>query len=105
MYMNEYDVEDALRRFDTDETPNLAHASLALYRLMRWTNSNSDGWPYWPKPARAATRVMELIETARKRERNGTLRDATEAEVKTALRPVKSFLTRHGADTRAIVGG
>jgi hypothetical protein len=104
MFMNEYDIEEALRRFDRDDTPNLAHASLSLYRLMRWTNSNSDGWPYWPKPRNAAKRVVEMLETARTQERNGTLRDANDAELKAALRPVKSFLTRHGADTHAIVG-
>lgn len=112
MYMNVYEIGEATRLFDTDETPNLDRAARALYHLMRWTNSHSDGWVYWVKPQRAATRLMDLLGAhtyaARFGYYQGTatpLRDATPAELTAALRPVKSFLTRQGEDWRTVIGG
>lgn len=97
-FMNEWDIEESRQRFQ--DHPILGPATETLENLKEWTNRNSDGWPYWPKPARAAARLMELIE------RDGTARylrsedrdDATEAELRAALRPIKAFRTRHGAD-------
>jgi hypothetical protein len=96
-YMNTYEIEDAARRFRDHAI--LGPAVQTLTNLMNWTNENSDGWAYWPKPARAAARLMLLIEGDdprsavfdRKRE------DVTLAEYRKALAPIKSFRTRQGA--------
>jgi hypothetical protein len=89
-FMNEYDVEDALARFDPDVTPNRVRAAENLARLVEWTNSNSDGWPYWTKPARAAAKVMDLLEgdgTWADRNRLES-EDCTAAELAKALAPI-----------------
>lgn len=98
--MNEYDVEDALMRwFHEEDQPNLQRGARILYRLMRWTNERSDGWGYWRKPSQAARKLMALIENGRELNRRnyGDLIDVTEAELKAALTPIKSFLTREKA--------
>lgn len=94
MWMNEYDVEDALRRVDPEETPNLAGAVIALANLVSWTNSNSDGWPYWAKPGNAAKSLQALIQGVDRYDPQ----DVTAAQVTKALSPVKAFLTRQGVD-------
>lgn len=103
MWMNEYEVESAIRLFDDPDTPNLYAAAESLAQLVEWTNSNSDGWPYWPKPAKAATRLMDLLQMAQRQAYNGTLRDASAADLTTALRPVKAFLTRQGVDSATVL--
>jgi hypothetical protein len=95
--MNDYDIARAQRAFA--DHPVLGPAIETLGNLVVWTNCHSDGWAYWPKPCRAAKRLMEMIE------RDGTWEfsqgerlDATEAEYKAALRPIKAFRTRYGGD-------
>jgi len=107
LFMNEWDIEDAQRRFYPDETPNLAAAAQILAVLAAWTNANSDGWAYWPKPVRAAKRLMELLQAgeARNRNRYDEPVDATDAELATALTPVKAFLTRQGVEYEFTIGG
>lgn len=90
MWMNEYDIESALSRYNEHETPNLVHGVRVLYRLMNWTNDHSDGWPYWKKPANAAKSLMDLIQSVDRFDP----KDVTEAQLKSALRPIKAFLTR-----------
>jgi hypothetical protein len=92
MWMNEWDIEEAIRRFDRPDTPNLGQGALILDRLMRWTNRNSDGWPYWSKPSNAARSLMKLLQAA---DRYDPV-DVTPAELKKALSPIKAFLTRQG---------
>jgi hypothetical protein len=94
-FMNEGDIEDAAWRWR--DHPILGPATRTLANLKDAANANSDGWAYWPKPARAAAKLMELIEG------DGTRRffqepreDATEAVLKKALAPVRSFRTRSG---------
>jgi hypothetical protein len=92
--MNEYDVNDAVVR--RAGHPTLGPATQTLANLVRVANENSDGWCYWPKPARAAAKLMELIEgdgtwEATRGERN----DVTAAQVKAAYRPIRAFLTRN----------
>jgi hypothetical protein len=96
-FMNEWDIERAESHWAYH--PILGPATQTLRNLANWTNRNSDGWAYWPKPGRAAAKLMELIE------RDGTSaytygerEDVTLAEYAAALRPIKSFRTRHGAD-------
>ncbi|QWY81380.1 hypothetical protein SEA_RIZWANA_83 [Arthrobacter phage Rizwana] len=96
--MNQYDVEEAAERwFSPEETPNLHEGAQILLRLLRWTNSHSDGWAYWPKPSRAAAKLIEVLE-AKRRERFDGPDDITEAELRKLVSPIKAFLTRQGAD-------
>lgn len=95
MFMNEYDIEESLRFTAYNELPNLRKGAEVLSNLKDWTNSHSDGWPYWPKPARAASRLMEALQEAtRSHYRGREVKDLTDAELTAALRPIKSFLTR-----------
>lgn len=103
--MNEYDIDFATMRFERCDTPNRLKACIVIERLAYWANSNSDGWAYWPKPARAAASLMALIESttsAADDEQERT--DATDAELRKALSPVKSFLTRQGVDYAQVIG-
>lgn len=101
-FMNEYDVAEANRRWDGHTV--LGPAVKTLVNLMEWTNSHSDGWAYWPKPARAAEKLMALIEGDDHPEgRRGAMFDHERADVtaeslKAALRPIKAFRTRQEAD-------
>lgn len=97
MFMNEYEVNDALQRYAGH--PILGPATRTLEELVYWTNTHSDGWAYWPKPCRAAAKLQELLTG------DGTwfYRDqlagsVNEAEYRKALKPIKAFRTRQGAD-------
>lgn len=100
--MNDYDIARAVRRYATH--PILGPASRTLANLRDAANHNSDGWAYWPKPARAAAKLMEMIERDVMIERDGTWQyfndparaDVTSAEYKAALRPIRAFRTRSG---------
>jgi hypothetical protein len=101
MWMNEYEVEEAANRFgaQADETPNLYAGARVLYALMRWTNDNSDGWPYWQKPGKAAKNLMDALHMATQAYYRGTLvGDMTDEQLAKALTPIKAFLTRQGVD-------
>lgn len=103
-WMNEHEVERALDQFEPERrdawgetpVPNLARGARLLYSLMNWTNSCSDGWPYWRKPAAAAARLMDLLKKAEDADRAGELTDITPAQLIAAERPIKAFLTRNG---------
>jgi hypothetical protein len=101
-WLNEYEVGEAIRSAEFngqfgDDHPNALKGAQVLDRLMRWTNSNSDGWPYWKLPSNAAKRLMEALyvryfSAYDKR----VTADMTDAELKAALTPIRSFLRRHG---------
>ena len=96
-FMNEWDIDEAEHQHG--DHPILGPAIQTLRNLVEWTNRNSDGWAYWPKPTRAAARLMEMIE----RDGSSTYRfdvareDVTLAEYRAALRPIKAFRTRQAA--------
>ena len=94
-YMNDYDIERASRQYR--DHPILGPAVQTLKNLVSWTNSHSDGWAYWPKPARAAASLMELIDRGSSRYGDKS-EDVTLAEYKKALVPIKAFRTRQKAD-------
>lgn len=98
MYMNEYEIVECVIQYHNH--PILGPATRTLENLMRWTNLNSDGWPYWQKPGRAAEQLMHLIEGEGEHRRwcDDERDDVTEAAYKKALVPVKSFRTRENAD-------
>lgn len=91
-FMNEYDIEDAVRAFTPEEFPNNAKGARVLQNLMRWTNRNSDGWPYWSKPSKAAAKLQDILPSPY----HYDAEDITDAELKKALTPIKRFLTTQG---------
>lgn len=104
-YMNDFDIDQALLRYAGPGTPNRMVAARAICRLAVWANNNSDGWAYWPKPVRAAAKLMDLLEGDGTNDAFRRLRetDATDAELAAALRPVKAFLTRQGVAHSTII--
>jgi hypothetical protein len=104
--VNEYEIDDVVAHFgkDKQEIPNLFAAALALSRLRGWTNSHSDGWQYWSKPSTAATQLITVVkEGERQYRKTWEWQDITEAQLKKALTPVKSFLTRQKQDWREVL--
>jgi hypothetical protein len=100
-FMNEYEIHEAEQRYWAH--PVLGPATRTLSNLAAWSNANSDGWAHWPKPTRAAEKLMALIEGddhpwgAQGAWRDPERSDATGAAYRAALRPIKAFRTRHGA--------
>lgn len=94
--MNEYEIKECLARYQ--KHPILGPATRTLHNLMRWTNSHSDGWMYWTKPASAAAQLQDLIEGNRLSRYDSEREDVTEAAYKKALVPIKAFRTRQAAD-------
>jgi len=94
-WMNEYEIDDAVDRFAGH--PVLGPATRTLSSLRDVVNANSDGWPYWKKPAAAAARLMALIEGDRSFEaRHGERDEVTPEQLRAAYRPLKAFQTRTG---------
>lgn len=105
LYMNDYDIQSAKAWAESEGWTVTLDAIATLERLVEWTNTHSDGWAYWPKPARAANQLMQRIqEQERKARSSGPKYDMTYLDRDVALRPIKSFITRQinggGADQR-----
>ena len=95
--MNTYDIEQAVERFY--DHPVLGPATRTLANLEAAADANSDGWHTWPKPARAANKLMEMIERdGTYKYHDGDREDATVAEYRKALGPIKTFRTKTGID-------
>lgn len=100
-FMNDYDITMAARRHADNPIAMAAINQVAI--LYTWANQNSDGWAYWPKPARAAAKMMDLIEGNGTNEAIRAIEDrATEANFKKAMAPIKAFRTRQGADFQIV---
>lgn len=96
-WMNEYEIDRAVVMFKGH--PILGPASQTLSNLRDATNGNSDGWVYWPKPARAAKRLMDLLQQGETRLRGYTWPlppEVTLADYRKAVTPLKAFRTRSG---------
>jgi hypothetical protein len=62
-YLNEHEAEDCERVFTHfNDTPNLAAGARIIVELIAWTNLCSDGWAYWQKPRKAATRLVDVLD-------------------------------------------
>ena len=77
-----------MTRYEKAITPNTA--CRIPVSLLYWTNSVSDGWCYWPKPCRSASKLIDLLESRRYSHDD----DITLTELRKALSPIKSMLTR-----------
>lgn len=105
IYLNEWDIAnivDDLR--DRDDLPNLRRAAATLDRLRVWTDRNSDGWPYWRAPRNASQKLAQALQAWTESNRRGYGdTDLSDANLRKILTPVKSFLTRHGADHSLVI--
>jgi hypothetical protein len=100
LFMNEYEIENAVMRYALQgDEPVLGPAAVTLRNLMDWANRNSDGWAYWPKPCRAAEALQQLFPGPWDDER------PTVEQYRAALRPIKAFRTRQGADFEIVEAG
>jgi len=94
LYMTAYDLDDAIMRF-TETAPRRAQVARTVRALSEWTDRNSDGWVYWPKPRQAAARAMEQIaSTTYVEDSRQETTDLTEAGMTAVLRPIRAFCTR-----------
>ena len=59
MWMNQSDIEIAVKQCVVH--PVLGPATRFLKALMDSVNEQSDGWPYWRAPSKAAEKLMQLI--------------------------------------------
>lgn len=93
MYMNDYDLMTAGRRFEN--TPNRRAVVETVDNLRLWANANSDGWAYWPAPCRAARPLMRLVASTTNAMNDAMVAtDATPTVVRRAASPLKAFCTR-----------
>lgn len=93
-FMNQYEITDAVERYV--HHPILGPATRTLHNLEVAADQNSDGWAYWPKPARAAAQLMRLIGGTRTYLDNPERTEVTVGMYRRALAPVKAFRTRSG---------
>ena len=95
-YMNDYDLDYARRRFTRASCPNRLALVLVIDQLRHWTDGNSDGWAYWPKPCRAAQKAIDHVySTTNAANEAQEAHDITDAEMRAAVVPIRSVLTRH----------
>jgi hypothetical protein len=85
LYMNDYEIERALRHYANH--PVLGKATKFLADFKDEVDMHSDGWPYWAAPVRAAAKLMTLIQHPTQ---------ATEQAFRQALVPIRGFYTRRG---------
>lgn len=100
------DIDDLPERLSYKNVPNLLAGAKTLKRLMRWTNSHSDGWAYWAKPRNAARRLEERLDALHTNVHGvvlGEVEDITTAELRYLLAPIKGFLTRQGVDHEEVI--
>jgi len=90
IYMNDYDIDNAFHRASHDSVKRKAIRILLNHKDI--VDNNSDGWAYWKAPVQAAQKLMQLIKGP-----STSLLELTAAEksLKLALRPIKSFYTKH----------
>ena len=92
MWMNRTEIEIAAKNCAGD--PVLGPATRFLKSLMESVDSQSDGWPYWSAPSKAAESLMELIQNNTGgwgHPSSGS--SVTLADVKKTLTPIKRMVT------------
>lgn len=80
--LNSWEIDEKVARYEGQ--PVLGQAATILAALRDLVDAHSDGWAYWRKPAAAARQLQQLLQAG----------VATPAELRQALRPIKSFCTR-----------
>jgi hypothetical protein len=94
-WMNTYDIDEAVERFQN--RPVLGKAARLLAEFRDEVNAHSDGWAYWQAPSKAAGRLIDLLQKHLDARFSHTpLPEPTEDEVRRTLAPIKAFYTRLG---------
>lgn len=101
-WMNEYEINEIERMFSPEEFPNLSKGAEHLSQLRHWVNGHSDGWPYWGPPAKAAGKLMTVLQDARDT-RWSLLDDISDDQLKKLIAPVEKFLTARGEDPYTVL--
>lgn len=91
MWMNQFEIESAASC--KHDCPNVRKGVRLLFCLMQAVNEQSDGWAYWPAPAHAADKLMNLLHTAGNLQ-FGTHNTISEADLRKAIRPIRAMVTR-----------
>lgn len=96
MWMNQYEIDEAVSRFADHPVLGPAARFLAGYRDE--VNANSDGWTYWAAASRPASKLMDLIHSHLWAGMGvyPRLPDPTAKQVQATLSPIKGFMTRRG---------
>jgi hypothetical protein len=97
MWMNEFEIEQAIEKFKSH--PVLGKGARFLGAFRDEVNEHSDGWPYWKLPGKAAEKLMDLLHGHMYAGMGAypRLAEPTEADLKKAVAPIKSFYTRRGS--------
>ena len=95
-WMNEGDIEAAVERFK--DHPVLGPAARFLDAFKDQVNAKSDGWPYWSLPSKAAGKLQALLygHLMAGMGEYPRLPEATAADVRATLPPIKAFMTKRG---------
>ncbi len=93
-FANDMDIQ-RWRNDTAGRGDNLESAVLILDGIAADANAHSDGWHSWPKPCRAARKLIELIE--RSTDIRYALQPVHARELRAALAPVRAFYTREHA--------
>ena len=93
MFMNEYEIQEALDIVKS-HAPEIAPYAQYLHDWVGVINQNSDGWPYWRAGRAAADKLGDAVQKAVNAIR-GRGEMPTEKELKAGLIPIKSAATRH----------
>lgn len=96
MWMNEYEIDDAVRKFQSH--PVLGKYAKFLAAFRDEVNAHSDGWIYWQLPTRAANGLMTVLHDQLNAGRGAypKLPEPTEEALKKTLIPIKTFYTKYG---------
>jgi hypothetical protein len=87
LYMNTWEIAESKDRHKSH--PVLSRAANFLARFEEEVNAHSDGWAYWSAPVKAARKLQELVSTRGES-------PVTEAQLTSAISPIRSFYTRIG---------
>lgn len=103
-FMNEYDIDDAVRVLEQVDSPTLRYAQY----LSDWRdiiNNNSDGWPYWKVGTGAAQKLMAAVSQAVDAAARGSDNEPSDKELRAAVTQIKSAATRRGLDVPVLAEG
>lgn len=98
MWMNEYEIQDAVQRISSP--PSFVEGAYFLSRFCDLINSISDGWPYWSYGTKCSDDLQNLIGQVRHPNNPVDTR-----KVKPAIKKVLTFLKRckQTKDTEAVI--
>ena len=89
MWMNEHEIDEALKWFRRNSIAAKAARLLSDYRHI--VNENSDGWPYWVAGTKPAEKLQRLIQSQDPRGRSLSPPELVMDDLREALKPIHAF--------------